>query len=110
MKRKPKESLVPVERRDTIRIEIISLLEKNVYSAREVSACIAISEKEVYEHLEHILRTMNRRERNLIVTPAACRKCGFVFRKREKLKKPGKCPVCRNEMITDPLFSIRKIN
>jgi hypothetical protein len=40
------------------------------------------------------------------VTPAECRKCGFVFQKREKLKKPGKCPICRSESIEEPLFGI----
>jgi hypothetical protein len=100
---------VPVERHGTIRQEIVSLLEKMILSAREISANIGVSEKEVYEHLEHIQRTINKRERNLIVTPAVCKKCGFVFRKREKLKKPSKCPVCRNEIIGDPFFSVRKI-
>jgi predicted Zn-ribbon and HTH transcriptional regulator len=108
VKKKSKEPFVPVERRETIRQEIISLLENRAFSAREISACIGVSEKEVYEHLEHIQRTINKKEHNLIVTPSACKKCGFVFKKRERLKKPGKCPVCRHEMITDPLFSAGK--
>jgi hypothetical protein len=33
-------------------------------------------------------------------------KCGFIFRKRDRLKKPGRCPVCHGEHIQDPLFSI----
>jgi len=108
VKKKPEEPFVPVERRDTIRREIRSLLENRAFSAREISACIGVSEREVYEHLEHILRTINRREHNFVVTPAACKKCGFVFRKRERLRKPGKCPVCRHEMISDPFFSVKK--
>lgn len=43
----------------------------------------------------------------LEITPAECRNCGFVFAKRERLTSPGKCPVCRNEAILDPLFRIR---
>jgi predicted Zn-ribbon and HTH transcriptional regulator len=108
LKKKPKEPFVPVERHGTIRQEIVSLLEGKTLSAREISANIGVSEKEVYEHLEHIQRTINKREHNLIVTPAVCKKCGFVFRKRERLKKPSKCPVCRNEIIGEPLFSVRK--
>lgn len=108
MKKKPKEPSVPVERRETIRQEIITLLEGKTFSAREISACVAVSEKEVYEHLEHIRRTINKREYNLVVTPAVCKKCGFSFRKRERLNKPSKCPVCRHEIIGDPLFSVRK--
>ena len=109
MKKKPKEPSVPVERRETVRQEIITLLEEKTFSAREISACVAVPEKEVYEHLEHIRRTINKGEHNLLVTPALCKKCGFIFRKRERLSKPGKCPVCRNEVIGEPLFSVKKL-
>jgi predicted Zn-ribbon and HTH transcriptional regulator len=108
MKKKIKEPFVPVERKETIRKKIISLLEDKNLSAKEISAYVMAPEKEVYEHLEHIQRTINRKENNFINTPAACKKCGFVFRKRDRLKKPGKCPVCRNEQILEPLFSIKK--
>ena len=107
MKRRPKEPSVPLERRETIRRNIISLLEGNTLSARDISVDVRISEKEVYEHLEHIQRSVLKSGHSFIVHPPECRKCGFVFRKREKLKKPGRCPVCRNELITEPLFSIR---
>ncbi len=108
MKKKFKEPFVPVERQETIRQKIISLLDGRTLSARDISIDVGVSEKEVYEHLEHIQRTINKRERNFIITPAVCKKCGFVFRKRDRLNKPGKCPVCRNEVIQEPLFSVRK--
>ncbi len=103
---KPKAPFIPPERHDTLRHEIITLLEGETLSAREISAEVGIPEKEVYGHLEHI--QTGRGELRLVVTPAACRKCGFVFTKRERLKKPGKCPVCRSELIREPLFSIGK--
>lgn len=108
MKKKPKEPFIPVERHETIRQKIISVLEGQTLSAKDISANVMVSEKEVYEHLEHIQKTLNKRDRNLIIIPAECKKCGFVFRKRDRLKKPGKCPVCRSESIQEPLFSIRK--
>jgi predicted Zn-ribbon and HTH transcriptional regulator len=97
---------VPHERNETIRQEIISLLENQTLTARDLSPLVRISVKEAYEHLSHIQKTANKTEYHLTVIPAECIKCGFVFRKREKLKKPGKCPVCRNEQIKEPLFSI----
>ena len=109
MKRKPKEPFIPVERHETVRQKIISVLEGQTLSAKDISADVMVSEKEVYEHLKHIQKTLNKRERNLIITPAECKKCGFVFRKRDRLKKPGRCPVCRGELISEPLFSIRKL-
>ena len=109
MKKRPKEPFIPAERQETIRQKIISTLKDRTLSAREISADVGVSEKEVYEHLQHIQRTQ-KRDYNLKISPAECRKCGFVFRKRERLKKPGKCPVCRSELIFDPLFSITKSN
>jgi predicted Zn-ribbon and HTH transcriptional regulator len=108
MKRRPKEPPVPPERTDTVRHEIISVLEGRTASAREISASVGIPEKEVYDHLEHIHKTMGKRSRHLVVTSAQCLKCGFVFKKREKLTKPGRCPVCHGELIEEPLFSIKE--
>jgi transcriptional regulator len=105
MKEKPRQPFVPVERNETIRQKIITLLESNTLSAKEISGEIGISEKDVYGHLEHIRQTINKKNQAFIVTPAECKKCGF-FRKRERLKKPGRCPVCRNESIREPLFSV----
>jgi len=109
LKRKPKEPFIPVERHETVRQKIISVLEGQTFSAKDISADVMVSEKEVYEHLEHIQKTLNKRDRNLIITPAECKKCGFVFRKRDRLKKPGRCPVCRGELISEPLFSIKTL-
>lgn len=109
MKRKPKEPFIPVERHETVRQKIISVLEGQTLSAKDISADVMVSEKEVYEHLEHIQKTLNKRDRNLIITPAECKKCSFVFRKRDRLKKPGRCPVCRGELISEPLFSIKTL-
>jgi predicted Zn-ribbon and HTH transcriptional regulator len=104
--KKAREPFVPVERNETIRHEIMEILRGQVLSARDISAAAHIPEKEVYEHLEHIRRSLIKGEHHLTVTPAECKKCGFVFRKREKLKKPGKCPVCRSESIEEPFFSL----
>ena len=106
MKKRVKEPVIPVARQETLRQKIMSLLQANTLSAKDISSEVGISEREVYEHLEHIHRTTHE---YFIVTPPACRKCGFVFRKRERLKKPGKCPVCRSELIQEPVFSIRGV-
>ena len=104
---KPKEPFVPVERQDTIRHEIIAALKDQTLSAKDISAEVHVSEKDVYEHLEHIERSTHATGHQLTVIPAECEKCGFVFKKRERLKKPGRCPVCHGEKIQEPLFSIK---
>jgi predicted Zn-ribbon and HTH transcriptional regulator len=108
MKEKPKEPFVPVAMHDTIRHEIMSALGEGARSTKGLSATVKISEKEVYGHLEHIRRSITPSGRHLVVTPAECKKCGFKFAKRGRLKKPGKCPVCKGESIHEPLFEIRE--
>ena len=106
MKVKSKEPFVPQERHDTIRKEMISVLSERTLSAREISAEVGISEKEVVDHLGHIRIAVRKSREHLMIIPAECKKCGFKFKKRERLTKPGKCPICRNEHIQEPHFSI----
>ena len=108
LKNKPRESFIPQERHETIRQKIMDILEGNSFSARDISGEAGISVREVFDHLEHIHKSVGRGDYHLVMTPAECKKCGFVFRKRERLKKPGKCPVCRGESIQEPLFSLRR--
>jgi len=101
-----KGPFVPADRQETIRHNIISALMGKTLSAKELSGIVRISEKEVYEHLQHIQMTVGHSGHSLNITPAECRRCGFVFRKRERLKRPGRCPICRSESIEEPLFVI----
>jgi hypothetical protein len=104
-KARPKEPALPAERRTTIRREIMDALQGRTLSARELSIEVGVPERDVYEHLEHIRMSAGG---SLAVAPAECRKCGFVFRKREKLRRPGRCPACNGESIAEPLFSIAR--
>jgi len=101
-----KEAAVPEERYETLRRRIVTLLKEGPLSGKELSGWLRVPEKDIYDHLEHIRKTMNKGPYRLVVVPARCEKCGFVFRKRGRLKKPGKCPLCRSEALEEPLFSV----
>ena len=103
MKSRPKQPHIPADRHDTLRREIISLLMGQSLTAKELSERVGIGEKEVLEHLGHIKIALHG---GLVVIPALCLGCGFSFRKRERLKKPGRCPVCHSERIVEPAFSV----
>lgn len=96
----------PEERFETVRHYIAALLEEGTYSAKELSQVIRIPEKDVCDHLEHLQRTLGKGDRHLVVICASCRHCGFVFKKRDRLTKPGKCPSCRSIHIQAPAFHI----
>jgi predicted Zn-ribbon and HTH transcriptional regulator len=97
---------MPAPSRDTLRHLIREALENGPLDAKEISGLVGIPEKEVPAHLEHLRATLHRGGGRLVVRPAECAKCGFVFAKRERLTKPGKCPVCRGESIHAPVFSV----
>jgi len=106
MKSRPKKPTVPSEKDDTVRHAIMTLLSDETVTALDISREVRIPEREVSGHLEHIRRTLRTTGLRLHVVPAECGECGFVFHKRERLTKPGKCPVCRSGHISEPLFSI----
>lgn len=97
---------VPAGRTATLRQQILDLLSRHPMTAKEISMTVGIGEKQVFPHLEHIQRSLRRQNRSLQISPPTCRHCGFTFSKRDRLKKPGKCPVCRSETIDEPVFSL----
>ena len=107
MRERAKKPQIPFERHDTIRHEIIAILKTGTLTAKDISSQVGITEKDAYDHLEHIRMSLGGIHGQLVTIPAECKKCGFVFRKRERLKKPGRCPACRNEGIEAPAFTIK---
>lgn len=75
-------------------------------TARELSAQVGISEKDVAEHLEHLTRSLRAEGAALEVVPAQCLACGYVFTDRRRLTRPGACPSCRATRIDPPAFRL----
>lgn len=93
----------------TTRQKIIEALKGQMLTAREISQSVGVKEKEVLEHLPHIARSLASHEPKgpvLEVVPSECLDCGFVFTKRDRLKTPSKCPVCKSEGITETKFGV----
>lgn len=107
IKKKTGKPMIPRTAQETTRHGIMALLGEGPVSAKDISVAVHLPEKEVYPHLEHIRRSLHATGAVLEITPAECRSCGFVFAKRERMTPPGKCPICHNEAINDPLFSLR---
>ncbi|NLI31294.1 MAG: ArsR family transcriptional regulator [Deltaproteobacteria bacterium] len=91
---------------DTIRREMILLLSEEERSVRELSQLLHIREKEVYEHLDHIDRTVAARKKRLMVVPARCMECSYTFDGRKRFTRPGRCPRCKGEHLADPRYII----
>ena len=91
----------------TVRQMMIEILRNGPVSAKDISALVGIPEKDIFPHLEHIRKSLHHGPDRLLMEPARCRSCGFVFHKRERFSKPGRYPTCRRSFIDEPCFVIR---
>ena len=85
---------------------MIELLTEAQHGAKDISQRLKIREKEVYEHLSHIKHSAAAQKKKLVVTPAKCLECAYVFESRNRFTSPGRCPRCRGEHIEDPKYRI----
>jgi transcriptional regulator len=81
------------------------LLAEHQYSSLELSQLLSLSEKEVLEHLSHLARAPGA-DLHFQIIPSVCRHCGFVFKKRDRLTRPSRCPICQHESISRPRFAL----
>lgn len=100
------EGVSPKGTTSTPRRRIEALLRRGSYSSHEISREVSVAEREVVSHLEHLHKSLKRSGLGLRVEAAHCLGCGFIFKKRERLGRPGKCPLCKGERIDGPRFSV----
>jgi predicted Zn-ribbon and HTH transcriptional regulator len=94
----------------TRRESIAELLERTSYPMTVHDICQSLDIRQrsaVYEDLEHIARSLKIQEKELLVEPARCANCSYVFKVGTSVKKPSKCPRCRSEWIMAQGFLIR---
>ena len=93
--------------RQTLRQQITHLLSNEELTIRDLSQAVSLPEKEIVTHLGHIDRTLQRQKKKLMVIPYKCFTCGFVFDRRSRFAKPGRCPNCKNSHIKAARFFIK---
>jgi transcriptional regulator len=90
----------------TVRQKIIKLLSEDELDARELSREAGIREKEVYDHLTHIARSLAAKGSALKIRPARCLSCDYVFKDRRRFTRPGRCPRCKQSHLQSPAYFI----
>lgn len=92
-----------------MRQALLALLREAPRTAFELSRLARLPEKEVATHLEHVVRSLRHADERLVVTPARCRGCDFVFRDRRRLTRPSGCPRCRAQTVEAPRFHVEAV-
>lgn len=88
----------------TRRAQLVELLQLGERTPHMLAVDMEMKVKDVLEDLAHVRKSLGPR---LLVKPAECAACGFVFRKRDRLGTPSRCPQCRSERIDGPWLSVR---
>jgi predicted Zn-ribbon and HTH transcriptional regulator len=89
----------PPDNKQTLRQQIIDLLSSDTLTQRDLSKAVSITEKEVVDHLRHLDKSVSSQGKKLVQLPYECLSCGFVFDRRTRFTRPGRCPRCRNSHI-----------
>ncbi|MGV9169299.1 MAG: transcriptional regulator, partial [Promethearchaeia archaeon] len=71
---------------------------------REILELESISK--ISEDLTHIAKSVQNEGKQLLMRPASCGDCGFVFRSRTRPDTPSRCPECKSERIRMPAYTI----
>jgi transcriptional regulator len=78
-------------------------------TSRQIAEVVDISEGQVEDNLVHIVKSIARdRTLRFILEPPECKDCDFVFRERERITRPSRCPKCHSEAISEPRYSITR--
>jgi predicted Zn-ribbon and HTH transcriptional regulator len=89
----------------TLRKQLMEVLSREPRSVSSLAREIGLSRADVEDALRHMIRSARAAGHRIVVVPARCRSCGFVF-DEDKLTKPGKCPSCRNSRIFEPQIAV----
>nr|AAZ32462.1 predicted transcriptional regulator containing an HTH domain fused to a Zn ribbon [uncultured euryarchaeote Alv-FOS1] len=86
----------------TRRARIAELIAAGPSTPSGIARALDLNVKVVLDDLKHISRS--KKYGKLMVQPARCLKCGYVF--RAEIKVPKKCPSCHSSWIEEPRFSL----
>lgn len=90
---------------ETTRQQIADQLRASPATAAELGAALSLPPSTVYEHLEHVARSVNGDE-SVLVSPPTCRDCGFDGFD-DLINRPSRCPECKSESVSEPAFTVR---
>jgi predicted Zn-ribbon and HTH transcriptional regulator len=82
----------------TFRKDLLRILTTQPRSVSSIARELGLKRADVEDDLRHMIRSARAAGHRVVIEPARCRACGFIFGD-DKLSKPGKCPQCRSTWL-----------
>jgi predicted Zn-ribbon and HTH transcriptional regulator len=86
---------------------LLELVSAQPRTASSLARELGLDRCDMEDDLRHLIRTARALGHDVVVEPARCKSCGFVF-EEDRLTKPGRCPACRESRIYEPLIRVAK--
>lgn len=90
----------------TTRQRIADFLREQPAEAGRLATEFEITTAAALSHVEHIARSLEGTDEQLLAAPPECLDCGFsAF--DDLANRPSRCPECKSEDVTEPAFTVR---
>jgi predicted Zn-ribbon and HTH transcriptional regulator len=89
----------------TTRQRIADRLREEPLTAAALAREFEMQASTAVSHVEHIAQTLEHTDEQLLVAPPTCDDCGFDDFD-DLLNRPGRCPDCKSEAVSEPAFCI----
>jgi predicted Zn-ribbon and HTH transcriptional regulator len=89
----------------TTRERMRDRLREETLTAGALAREFEIRTVEALDHVEHIARSLEETDEQLLAAPPECRECGFdEF--DDIANRPSRCPACKSESVEEPAFRV----
>jgi transcriptional regulator len=89
----------------TVRRDLVRTLSTQPRSVSSLARELGLGRRDIEEHLRHAIRTAAAAGHRIVIEPARCKECRFVFGS-ERLAKPSKCPDCHGTRLYEAQIRI----
>ena len=90
----------------TTRQRIASFLRERPAEAGQIATEFEITTATALSHVEHISKSLDGTDEQLLAAPPECRDCGFDGFD-SLINRPSRCPTCKSESVSEPVFTVR---
>lgn len=90
----------------TTRQRIADRLRDEPAEAGRIADEFEITTDAALSHVEHVAKTLDGTDEQLLAAPPECQDCGFNGFDH-LINRPSRCPECKSENVAEPEFTVR---